>query len=158
MVSYGVVAVLSHRFAQRSVGKERWLWRLCGLLFLFQVLNTHLDLHAFPGAVGHCIAKAQGWYEHRGAVRLIVLIGLAFCATLISLVVLIVFYRNIIGNLLLICGVAIVLGFTIVKGIGHKEAEQLYGVQVGPFRVADFIEFSGIVIAMVAALKRKAPA
>ena len=70
----------------------------------------------------------------------------------------IVFYRNIAGNLLLVCGVAIVLGFTLVKGIGYKEAEQLYGVQVGPFRIADFIEFSGIMIAMAAALKRTVPA
>lgn len=158
MISYGVLAVLVFRVAQQSAGKERWLWRLCGFLFLFQVLNTHLDLHAFPGAVGHCLARAQGWYEHRAPVKLAFLIGLAACAILISLVILIVFYRNIAGNLLLVCGVVIVLGFTLVKGIGYKEAEQLYEVQAGPFRIADFIEFSGIVIAMAAALKRRVPA
>ena len=158
MVSYGMAAVLIFRVAQQSPGKERWLWRLCGFLFLFQVLNTHLDLHAFPGAVGRCLAQAQGWYEHRGSVKLAFLIGLAVCAILISLVILIAFYCNIAGNLLLVCGVAIVLGFTLIKGIGYKEAEQLYGVQIGPFRIADFIEFSGIMIAMAAALKRTVPA
>jgi hypothetical protein len=73
-------------------------------------------------------------------------------------VILIVFYRNIERNLLLVCGVAIIVGFTLIKGIGYKEAEQLYGVRVGPFRIADFIELSGLGIAIAAALKRRVAA
>lgn len=155
MTSYALTAILMFLVARQSEGKERWLWLLCGLLFLFQVFNTPLDLHAFPGAVGHCLAIAQGWYEQRGPFKLLVLIGLAGCAALMAIVLLVVFYRNIAGNILLIVGVAIVVVFTLAKGIGYKEAEQVYGVGVGPFRIADFIEFSGVLVAMIAALQRK---
>lgn len=158
MVSYGVAAMLILQVARQAAGRERWLWYLCGFLFIFQVFNTPLDLHAFPGAVGHCLAKAQGWYADRGPVKLAFLIGIAVSALVVSLVLLKIFYRNIAGNLGLITGIAVVLGFTIIKGIGYKDAERLYNVMVGPFRIADFIEFSGIVIAMIAALRRRASA
>lgn len=165
MVSYGVVAVLILRVAQRANGgerwggerwgRERWLWRLCGLFFVFQVINTPLDLHAMPGAIGHCLAKSQGWYEERGAFKLAALAGIAGFAGLVLLVMLVVFYRSIAGNLLLVSGVGLVFAFTVIKGVGYKEAEAVYHVPVGPFRVADFIEFSGILIAMTAALRWK---
>jgi hypothetical protein len=65
-----------------------------------------------------------------------------------------VFLRHILHNLLLTLGVVIALGFTVVKGINYHGVEQFYGAPIGPSRVADFIEYSGIVLAFLAALTR----
>ena len=154
MISYGVAALLILRAARDVTGRERRYWRICGFLFIFQFLNTNLDLHALVWTTGRCLAHAQGWYENRREIQLFFLIGLVLLVALILLTVMIVFIRNIAGNLLLTAGVAIALGFTLVKGINYHGVEQFYGKQLGPFRVADYIEYSGIVIAFLAALTR----
>jgi len=154
MVSYGVTAFLIFRAARNAEVKERRYWRFCGFLFLFQFFNTNLDLHALVWTTGRCLAHAQGWYETRREVQVLVLTGLVLFVTLILLTVLFVFFRNIVRNILLTLGVTIALGFTLVKGINYHGLEQFYGSQLGPFRVADYIEYSGIIFAFFAALLR----
>lgn len=151
MMSYGVTALLIFRATREAALRERRYWHFCGYLFLFQFLNTNLDLHALVWTTGRCHAHAQGWYENRRETQVLFLIGLAFLVVLILLIVLIVFFRDIFRNILLTLGVAIALGFTMVKGINYHGIEQFYRGQVGPFRVADFIEYSGISLAFLAA-------
>ena len=152
MVGYGVTAWMMFRAVRFERGRERIFWRLCGLLFVFQVANTHLDLHGLVWTTGRCLAKAQGWYEQRREVQVFLLAWLAMVAGVILLAVLVTFLRNILGNLLLTLGVVTAVGFTVVKGINYHGLDQIYGGWVGPFRVADFIEFSGVVLAFLAAL------
>ncbi len=154
MVFYAVTAALILRVALRMKGRERRLWQLCGVLFAFQMINVHLDLHAFPGTFGRCLAHAQGWYENRHEVQLAFLITVGIAALLILLLAIAVFHRNIAGNFLLISGVGIALGITAVKGINYHGAEQLYGGTFGAFRGADLIEVSGIILALTAAILR----
>jgi hypothetical protein len=59
------------------------------------------------------------------------------------------------NNLLLVSGVAITLGITIIKGINYHGTEDIIGGAYSPFRWADLIEYSGIVVALLASLKRK---
>ena len=152
MISYGVTALLIFRVSSGAESRENWYWKICGSLFLFQMLNTNLDLHALIFTSGRCLAHAQGWYENRREFQFILLLGLAFIISLILLVALFVFFRNIIENILLTLGLLIALGFTIIKGINYHDIEPYYSQQIGPFRVADFIEFSGVVLANIAAL------
>lgn len=154
MVSYGVTALLIFRAAREAEARERRYWRFCGFLFSFQFLNTNLDLHALVWTTGRCLAHAQGWYETRREIQVFILIGLSVLVALILLIVLFVFFRNIFRNILLTLGVVIALGFTLVKGINYHGFEQFYNRQLGPFRIADFIEYSGISFAFFAALIR----
>ncbi len=154
MLSYGVTAMAIFRASRETEVGERRYWQLCGYLFLFQLLNTNLDLHALVWTIGRCLAHAQGWYENRREAQILFLIGLALLILLVLCLTLFVFFRNILGNILLTLGVVIAIGFTLVKGINYHGIEQFYNHQIGPFRVADFIEYSGIVLAFLAALLR----
>jgi hypothetical protein len=154
MVSYGVTALLIFKVAGQATARERLYWRLCGSLFLFQVVNTNLDLHALIWTIGRCLSHAQGWYDHRKEVQVAILIGLALLVAIILLIMFFAFFRNIFRNILLTLGVTITIGFTLVKGISYHGLADFYGKPVGPFYVADFIEFSGILLAFIAALLR----
>jgi hypothetical protein len=55
---------------------------------------------------------------------------------------------------MLVLGVAIALGFTLIKGTAVNVAEEVYNQRVGPFRWADLLEFSGVALAMLAAGRR----
>ncbi len=164
MLSYGVAALMIFRAAREVTSRERGYWRLCGVLFVFQVVNTHLDLHALPGKFGRCLAYAQGWYQYHREVQIAFLAAVAAIMALMAavaaimalilLIVLITFFREIFSYFLLTLGVATALGITVVKGISYHGFEQYYGGHLGPFRTAAVIEYSGIVLAFLAALIR----
>lgn len=154
MLGYGVAAVLMLRVARQITGREALFWRLCAIAFFFQVANTHLDLHAFVVSYGRCLARAQGWYSARHAVQYFVLVGsLVALASVLSLVM-IVFFRSIFGNLLLILGVVLALGTTFVKAVNYHGLEQLYAGHFGQFRGVDLIELAGVAIALLASVLR----
>lgn len=152
MVAYGLTALLILRAAAREDGCERGYWRLCGWLFVFQVANTHLDLHGMIYTIGRCLSRAQGWYENRHEIQFYVLISMAVLAGLIMLVLMVNFFRNIFGNVLLTLGVLVALGLTLMKGVNYHHIEHYYAGQYGSFRGADLIELSGIALAFLAAL------
>ena len=154
MLLYGGAGLLLLGVSRRTGRTDRWLWRACAFLFFLQVLNTHLDLHAFPAAFGNCLARAQGWYQDRGPVKLLgaLLIGAAIAVVLIGATV--AWWRSVRANALLVAGVAIALGFTLIKGTGLNFAEAVYNNRVGPFRWADLIEYSGILLAAIAGWRR----
>lgn len=154
MLAYFITAVIILICARWNWGRERTLWTVCGLLFLFQVLNVHGDLHGLVYAVGKCTAKAQGWYQDRHRIQTIVLLCAAFIGLLILLFVVIYFFRNILGNLLLVLGVLIALGLTFAKGVNHHDLDAIYGGTYGYFRGTDLIELLGISIAFLAAMIR----
>lgn len=154
MLLYGVVGLLLWRVARRTGPGDRRLWQLCAILFFFQVINTHLDLHALPAAIGHCVSRAQGWYETRGQVKLLGLVLIATISLLVLIVAVIAWWRSIRANALLVLGVAIALGLTLIKGTAVAEAERVYHLELGPFRWVDLLEYSGIAIAALAAVLR----
>jgi hypothetical protein len=154
MISYGVTALLIFKAARQAAARERLYWRLCGSLFLFQVVNTNLDLHALIWTTGRCLSHAQGWYDQRKEIQIALLVGLALFVAIILFIVFIAFFRNIFRNILLTLGVAIAIGFTLVKGISYHGLADFYGRPVGPFHVADLIEYSGILLAFIAAVLR----
>lgn len=154
IVSYGLTALLIFRAAQKSIGQERRYWRLCGSLFFFQVLNTNLDLHAMIWTIGRCLSHAQGWYENRRVIQFLFLVGLILLVGTVLILVFIMFLKNIFRNIFLTLGVSIALGFTIVKGVSHHTLADFYGRIAGPFSVGDYIEYSGIVIALLATQNR----
>lgn len=154
MAAYALTAFLIFRAARLCWDREYGFWRLCGWLMTFQVANTHLDLHGIVFTTGRCLSRAQGWYENRREVQMLVLAGLTLVVLAILLVVLIVYFRNIFGNMLLSLGVVTALGFTVVKAINLHGLEAYYAGQYGPFRGADLIELSGIGLAFLAAVFR----
>ena len=154
MLLYGLAGLLLLRVARRTGARDRRLWFVCAILFFLQVINTHLDLHAFPPAIGHCLARAQGWYGNRGPVKLLAALLIGATVALVLIVAVVAWWRSIRANALLVAGVAIALGFTLVKGTGVNVAEELYNRQVGPFQWADLLEYGGIALAALAAMRR----
>jgi hypothetical protein len=154
MLLYGVAGLLLLWVARRTGAGDRRLWQVCAILFFLQVVNTHLDLHAVPAAIGHCVSQAQGWYENRGQVKLLGLVLIGILGAVVLIAAAIGSWRSIRGNALLVLGVTVAIGMTLVKGAGLDAAEKMYHVQLGPFRWADLIEYSGIAIAGLAAVLR----
>ena len=159
MATYALAAVLVGRVALRVHGVERAAWGLAALLLGFQVLNTPLDLHGLLWATGRCLAHIQGWYADRHAYQRELLLMLALAGCVLLLISLLVLWRDLLANGLLVIGLGLSLGMTLVKGINYHHLEALYAAAIGPLRVPDVIELAGVACVLCAVLlKRHRPA
>jgi len=155
VLAYAITGVLALRTARGLEGRERALWVICGAVLVFQAFNTPLDLHAFVWTTGRCLAKLQGWYKARAQVQLNILIGVIATVGLVLALLGYLFRGKILANAKLVLGVAIAVGFTGVKGISIHGLAALYGRTLGPMKVADWIELSGIALAALAVFQRR---
>lgn len=155
VLAYAITGLLLMRTARQLVGRERVLWTICSLVLIFQAFNTPLDMHAFVWTFGKCLAKAQGWYEARAQVQIIVFLSLVSLAAVLVLTCIFVFRRNILGNLVLLSGVTLALGMTAVKAIDLPGVGPVHQQTLGPFFVADWIELGGVALAFLALMLRR---
>jgi hypothetical protein len=154
MTLYFGAAIMALRNARLLTGRERWFWRICSFVLLFQVANTPLDMHAFVWTTGRCLAHIQGWYKERQSVQIMFLLIVAGIVACVILIALVVFYRNIMRNFLAVTGITIALGLTAVKGISLHQVNEVFKIDVGPFKVADLIENFGVILALIGGLLR----
>lgn len=153
--SYFGTGVVVYRVSCGLAGRERGFWRLCSAVLCFQAANTPLDLHALVWTTGRCMAHAQGWYESRKAVQIGFLLTTALLALIIGALAIKRFSAPLRHNLLLTMGLVISLGFTLIKGVSLHGLAAIYGQRLGPFFVADVIEWSGIALAFAGAVRRQ---
>ena len=154
VLAYAVTALLLLQRSKLLKGRERAVWTICGLIFLFQAVNTPFDLHSLIWTTGKCLAKAQGWYENRNQVQVFALSALMGMTALILLICIYLFRRNIWGNLLLLIGVIIAVGITGLEVISLHSLIDFYDRALGPFLVGDWIELGGIALVLLAVLFR----
>ncbi len=155
MISYLVTGLLVFWTAKQLLGRERILWMICAGLLIFQVMNTPLDLHAFVWTTGRCLAHIQGWYNERRAIQIILAAGVLIVAGLLFLAGLIFFRKSLKSSFVLLTGVGLALGLTVIKGISFHDFARTLNIAVGPFRIADLIELLGVAIAALAVPLRR---
>jgi hypothetical protein len=156
MATYALAAVMAARVAARLAGAERLAWRLAAVLLAFQVINTPLDLHGLLWASGRCLARIQGWYAERHLYQRELLVMLAVTGCAVTGAAILVLRHDLVANALLVAGLGLALGMTVVKGVNYHHLEALYGARVGPLRVPDLIELAGIACVFLAVfLKRR---
>ena len=161
MALFLVAAALCAATAVRAEGREKVFWALAAFAALIFAINVHLELHLLPKSVGHCMAKAQGWYRQRGSVRAVLVLAAAVMLLALILTTCWVFWRQLIANLTVTLGFALTGGVQSAKGFGPKGVEKLYDIPVGPFRLPDLPDMVGatlVIIGCVLALRRIRPA
>lgn len=151
MVTYTSAALLTARRARRLRGMERAVWSVAAVLLVFQIFNTPLDLHGLLWATGRCLSHIQGWHAERYAYQRQLLIVVAIALCIIVLALLLVLRRDLTANGLLVIGLSLSLGMTITKGINYHHLEAFYQRPLGPLRIPDVIELTGIACVLLAA-------
>mgnify|MGYP001820958034 CR=1 FL=1 len=150
IATYAFAALLAWRVAMRMGGVQRGAWVLAAVLMAFQALNTPLDLHGLMWATGRCLAHIQEWYADRYAYQRELLIGLAIVFAVLVILGVLVLRKHLLAHGLLVVGLALSLGMTLVKGINYHHLEALYQARVGPLHIPDIIELAGITCVFLA--------
>ena len=140
-----------------STGARCTFWLMLCFLMLFLALNKQLDLQSLATAVARCAAILQGWYQDRAAFQIGAIASLALIATLSSMVFHWVLRRDLRRNFLALLGLTILLGFVMVRAVGFHYIDVLIGLRLGPIRVNNMLEVSGLIlISLNAAILLKA--
>lgn len=154
MLAYGLAAFLAFRLARRTTQDDRALWLICAWVLLFQVFNTHLDLQAFPGSLGRCMARAQGWYQHRALAQVLAFGIVATLSGLVFLWLMVRYHTALWANILLSFGMAISFGFTLLRGVSLHAFESFYSRKLGTIPLSVIIEMTGVAVVIIAAAIR----
>lgn len=147
VISYVICLVLALMVLRRRPARAaRGLWLAIALLMAFLAVNKQLDLQTALTATGRCMARAQGWYDHRQIVQL------AFIAGLVSGVVLAWLWARralrgqMRGNRLALAGLAILCGFVLVRAVGFGHVDSLISMDFAKIRFNFWFENSGLVL------------
>lgn len=156
MATYAMAVLLVWRITRHLVGAERAVWMLATVLLVFQVFNTPLDLHGLVWASGRCLAHIQGWHAERYAFQSNLLVILAGAGGSLFLLGCLLLRRDLPAGALLLLGLSLSVGMTLVKGINYHRLETLYTRLIGPLWLSDLIELAGVLCIFLAVrLKRR---
>ena len=146
-----VAAALCAVAAARTDGRERLFWALAAVAALVFAANVHLDLHILPNAIGHCAARAQGWYDQREIARSTFVVVAAIAMAVLLFAILWVFGRQLITNFVLTSGFALTVSIDAAKGFGRKGWEALFDAPIGFLRLIDLTEMVGAILVILGA-------
>ncbi|MFV2038308.1 MAG: isopropylmalate isomerase [Paracoccaceae bacterium] len=138
-----VLCVLVFRRLARRPMAVRLFWLTLSALMLFLAINKQLDLQSFATALARCIAKAQGWYDQRQSFQLAVIITIAISAGVGALGFLWLLRHHLKRNILALCGLALVLGFVVIRMAGFHQFDVIVNFPEAVFRLNRALELSG---------------
>ena len=147
---------LSIRNSIHSPGawRERLFWGGICVLMTFLAVNKQLDLQTLMTVIGRCHAKLNGWYEHRQAMQRGAIKALALGALLLALGTAWLLRASLRRNILAVLGLALVLGFVVIRAVGFHDVDKLISTEVMSIRVNWILELSGLVLILLSALPR----
>lgn len=113
------------------------------LLMIALGLNKQLDLQTFMTDVGRELAEAQGWYENRRVVQMILLAALGVGVLGLGIVVMRV--RGMLRpHRLALVGMLFLLGFVAMRASSFFKVDRLLGVQFAGVKMNWVFELGGI--------------
>lgn len=157
--AYLAVAVLAWRAARADAarGRDPFLWRVLACACVFLAVNKQLDLHNAVTSVGRRIARAEGWYQQRRTVQLVLVVGIA----LAGVAGLVWAFRRAGSDWrrhrLTFAGLILLVAFIGIRAASFHHLDGLLRQEVGGFRLHALIEFAGIVLLFASALRASRP-
>ena len=134
--------------------RERVFWAGVCALMLCLAVNKQLDLQSLMTAIGRCHAKLNGWYNERQAMQRGFIRALALGALLLALGTAWFLRASLRRNILAVLGLALVLGFVVIRAVGFHDVDHLISTEVMSIRVNWILELSGLVLILLSALPR----
>jgi hypothetical protein len=135
---------------------EAQVWIAIAILFLVLGICRELDIQSVVTNYWRAIARQQGWYANRRVIQpeIISVIGFAFLIT--SVFVLVVVWSQPQITRLAVAGALWLLTYIAIRAVSFHPVDVLANTRVLGFRWSWILEFTGILVVILAALRRRA--
>lgn len=132
---------------------SRLFWGLVIALFVFLGINKQIDMQTWITMWGREVAKAQGWYEHRGLVQTIFVLAVALTGV-VTLSLLLRRTRHLLPrHVLAFVGLCLLAVYMIVRATSVHEVELAMKLDYLGIRLGWVLELSGIVCVGLCAVR-----
>ncbi len=156
VAAYAVTGYLCMTAGRRAPPGDARFWMVLSVVLFCLAANKQLDLQSALTAAGRCLARMQGWYEHRRVVQVAFILGLLATSLTIMLVALLSL-RHALGRIgLALLGFGLVLTFVSVRAVGFHHVDRLIGASIAGARLNWILELSGLCLILVNALSARA--
>lgn len=134
--------------------RERLFWGGICVFMICLAVNKQLDLQTLMTVIGRCHAKLNGWYEQRQTMQRGFIKALALGALLLALATAWFLRASLRRNALAVLGLALVLGFVVIRAVGFHDVDKLISTELMSIRLNWIFELSGLVLILLSALPR----
>ncbi len=137
---------------RQNVMMHQWILAVFAVIMILLGINKQLDLQTYLTDIGRDISKAQGWWENRRVVQVIVLGVIGIVGLLLG--ILILRARGLVqGHRLALLGFLFLIVFVVTRASSFFQMDRLINFRVLGFRMNWFLELTGIgIVALSAAL------
>jgi len=126
-------------------GRHRLILLVMALAMFALAINKQLDLQTFATNVGRDLAEAQGWYEKRRLIQVIILVVIG--AVGLAIAVAIVRMRGVVkAHRLTLFGMLLVVGFVAMRASSFFKVDRLLGFQIGGVKMNWVFELGAIAV------------
>lgn len=130
VLAYAVCAMLALAVWRRLKGQRgRVFWAVLALLLAALAVNKQLDLQSAVTVTGKCLARAQGWYDHRRVLQALFIALVAGGALAMLLGLTVSLRGRLRRNLLAAAGLTLVLSYVVVRAFSFHHFDRLIGAQ-----------------------------
>lgn len=132
--------------------RNRIFWLLLVLLLVFLGINKQMDLQTYFTDVGRCMAKMGDWYNGRREVQLIFIVSIGMLFTLVGVLLVWYFRRNMAQNWLAIIGVSVLMAFILIRAASFHHFDIIINYRFYGIRMNWVLELSGILLICIQAM------
>jgi len=145
IVSFKVATSAAALFAPETRVRQKQFWLFMALILFFLGINKQLDLQSLLTAIGKYYAHRDGWYEHRRAIQVSLIVGILLSISVVTAWFL--FYtRSVLkSNWLAVLGVSFLLIFIMIRATSFHHMDILISTTILGVRMNWILELSGIV-------------
>lgn len=130
VLAYAVCAMLALAVWRRLKGQRgRVFWAVLALLLAALAVNKQLDLQSAVTVTGKCLARAQGWYDHRRVLQALFIALVAGGALAMLLGLTVSLRGRLRRNLMAAAGLTLVLSYVVVRAFSFHHFDRLIGAQ-----------------------------
>lgn len=139
-----LLAALAARGAPGARPRERRFWAMLAVALCALAVNKQFDLQSALTALGRCEAQLGGWYGRRREVQEAFIAAIAVGAVALA-AGLAIWLRADMGRVWVgVLGVALLLGFVLIRAAGFHHVDALIGMRVAGFRLNWAFELGAI--------------
>ena len=131
-----------------------FFWTMMALALIALGINKQLDLQSAFTAAGRCIAVEQGWYDARGTIQRIFIVGVAGSAVALLVGVLALIRTRWRENVVTLIGFTLLLAFIVVRATSFHLMDWLIKYEIGGIKLNWVMELGTLSILIIGILSR----
>ncbi len=141
--------------AYPAKGELKFFWLAISIVLVLLAFNKQMDLQSALTAAGRCLALDQGWYEDRGGVQRVFIVGVGLAGAAVFAVAAWSLRRHIRTQWMVLTGLFLLITFVLLRASSFHHMDIFIHARVLGVKMNWLIELGALGLIIAGARKRR---